>query len=121
MNIDLNLLKIFIKVAESGSFTMAAVKLSQPKSSVSRGISKLEESLGVELIRRTTRRTSLTSNGVDFLKKIQPLFLNLENAINSLLEKDREMSGSIRLTASDSIGQTILSKILSEFSLRNKS
>jgi LysR family transcriptional regulator for bpeEF and oprC len=56
---DYNLLKTFSKVSELGSFTQAAKVLNQSKSRVSRAIARLENELGVELVRRTTRKTSL--------------------------------------------------------------
>ena len=67
---DYNLLKIFSKVSELGSFTKAAVALNQPKSRVSRSISRLENELGVQLLRRTTRQTSFTTAGEKFYQKI---------------------------------------------------
>jgi LysR family transcriptional regulator for bpeEF and oprC len=70
---DYNLLKTFAKVSELSSFTQAATVLKQPKSRVSRAISALENEIGVQLIRRTTRKVTLTTAGVDFYKSIGPL------------------------------------------------
>ena len=77
--VDYNLLKTFYNVIQTESFTKAAALLNQPKSRVSRGISRLENQLGVELIRRTTRRTSATSIGRDFYQSISPILKNLNN------------------------------------------
>ena len=81
MKMNLNLLKTFTKVAEFGSFTQAAKHLKQPKSRVSRSISRLEEELKTELIKRTTRSTSLTEAGKSLYQETQPLLEQLERKI----------------------------------------
>jgi DNA-binding transcriptional LysR family regulator len=116
--IDHNLLKIFVKVAEQGSFTRAAKMLNQPKSRVSRGVARLEDSLGVQLIRRTTRKSTLTETGKEFYQKVHPLLLGIDHEVSRINEKDKEMSGVIKITATESIAQIILGKIISEYSKR---
>jgi DNA-binding transcriptional LysR family regulator len=115
MNVDYNLLKVFIKVAELGSFTKAADMLNQPKSRVSRAIARLENELDVQLIRRTTRKTSLTSSGQDFFKKIYPILNNINNELISISDQQQEMSGCIRITASQDMGQTLIAPLISKF------
>ncbi|WP_142793382.1 helix-turn-helix domain-containing protein, partial [Klebsiella pneumoniae] len=56
MAVDLNLLPVFLAVAEQGSFTGAATRLGMPSSNVSRAIRQLETQTGCRLIERTTRR-----------------------------------------------------------------
>mgnify|MGYP003349055005 CR=1 FL=1 len=56
-------LLLFARVAECGSFTLAATQLGWPKSTLSRRLSALEERLGERLMRRTTRRLTLTDFG----------------------------------------------------------
>ena len=70
---DYNLLKVFSKVAEYESFTKAAEFLNQPKSRVSRAIVRLENELEVQLIRRTTRKISLTNKGLELYQNMTPL------------------------------------------------
>ena len=115
---DYNLLKIFIKVAELGSFTKAAKILHQPKSRVSRSITKLESELDVELIRRTTRKTSLTDNGKEFFQNISPLLAALNSELTKVSRKQQEMSGVIRITASQDIGQTLVAGAISSFNAK---
>ncbi len=117
--IDYNLLKTFHKVSELGSFTRASEVLKQPKSRVSRAISRLEEKLGVQLIRRTTRRTSLTSAGKTFYENISPLLNSLDSELANVQNHQTEMSGLIRLTASEDIAQTLLPKIISKFNSKH--
>ena len=59
---------LFTRVVDQGSFTSAAEVLGVSKSYVSKKISALEEELGVELLRRTTRKLYLTEEGERFLE-----------------------------------------------------
>lgn len=112
---DYNLLKTFAKVSELGSFTQAAAVLKQPKSRVSRAISALENEIGVQLIRRTTRKVTLTTAGVDFYKSIGPLLSKLDKEITNISNQQDEMSGLIRITAPEDLGQTMVAQAVSLF------
>lgn len=112
---NLHLLNIFCKVAELGSFTKAAKALNSPKSRVSRSISTLEEELGVQLIRRTTRQINLTTSGEDFFTKVSPLINKINSEIDSIKGSKDEMSGVIKITAPEDMAQTILSDIISRY------
>lgn len=112
---DYNLLKIFIKVAELGSFTQAAKALNQPKSRVSRGIARLESQLGASLIQRTTRKTSLTLIGQELHQNIAPLVGSLQQELTRVSQYQQDMAGVIRVTASEDIGQLVVSPLISTF------
>jgi LysR family transcriptional regulator for bpeEF and oprC len=113
---DYNLLKTFVKVSELGSFTKAAKILNQPKSRVSRAIARLESELDVQLVRRTTRKTTLTIPGQEFFQNISPLLNSIDNETIRVSNQQEEMSGTIRITASQDIGQTLVSKVISLYS-----
>lgn len=68
MHLDLNLLHVFIAVAESGSFTAAAARLHATQSTVSQRIARLEKQLDRQLLDRTTRSTVLTEDGEILLR-----------------------------------------------------
>ncbi|TGQ63982.1 LysR family transcriptional regulator, partial [Mesorhizobium sp. M8A.F.Ca.ET.207.01.1.1] len=63
MSVDLNALAVFQRVADCRSFTAAAQQLGVTRSAVSQTLTKLEQSLGVALLLRTTRSVSLTDAG----------------------------------------------------------
>ena len=114
----LHLLPFFIAVAETRNMTAAARQLGAPKSSVSRGIAALEDALGVQLLHRTTRNISLTSAGAAFLEKARPLLASLEEAAASVSEGDGVPSGTLRLTAPEDLGVTLLPDLLARFQAR---
>lgn len=112
---DLNILKVFVEVAKNESFTKAALALRQPKSRVSRSISRLERDLDVQLLKRTTRKTSLTDSGHHLYQRLTPILSNLDRELNAITKRHREMSGLITLTAPQDIGQTLVADMISAF------
>lgn len=112
---DLNLVKTFVKLAETGSFTQAAKSLGQPKSRVSRAIGRLEEELSVQLVRRTTRQTSLTSEGEAFFHATGRIIHELEEEINSALDMGSDISGVIKITAPEDLAQAYLPSLISTY------
>lgn len=112
---DLNLLRLFVLVAQTASFTTAATRLGVKRSSVSRGVAALERSLGVQLFSRTTRRVALTTAGADLFAKVGPRLASLEEALGSVPEREELPSGELRLTAPNDLGETFLPVILAGF------
>lgn len=72
--------KLFLRVAQSGSFTRAGGELCLSQPSVSRTIASLEEEVDVPLPVRNTRVVILTKSGVDYLASIEPMFKGFEVA-----------------------------------------
>ena len=73
-------LAVFVRTAESGSFSRAGRELGLSQPSVSRIIGELEARLGVKLLLRTTRRITLTHEGSAFLEDCQRLLADFANA-----------------------------------------
>lgn len=97
--IDLNRVAMFVRVADAGSFTAAARALDLPVSSLSRAIRKLENSLGVSLLRRTTRRLTLTDAGRLYFERMQQLLTEAEQATREVCDAAAAPSGLVRVTA----------------------
>lgn len=70
MKIDLNLLPLFLAVAEERSFSAAAERLGVTRSAVSQGIRRLEDTFGTLLVMRTTRSVNLTEAGERLRKSL---------------------------------------------------
>jgi DNA-binding transcriptional LysR family regulator len=115
---DLNLLSMFIAVAQGSSFSAAAAKLGLRRSSVSRGVAALERSLGVQLFSRTTRSVALTTAGAALYAKVAPQLTALQEALGTLPEREEQPSGGLRVTAPNDIGAFVLPSIFSGFSMR---
>jgi DNA-binding transcriptional LysR family regulator len=115
---DLNLLTVFEAVARTTSFSAAARGLGMPKSSVSRGIARLEGQLGVQLLFRTTRKVSLSAAGTALHDKMTPLLRSMRSVLGELPEREEEPAGTLRVTAPVDLGVLFLAEVLTRFTAR---
>jgi DNA-binding transcriptional LysR family regulator len=107
---------VFLKVAEFESFSKAARALDMPVSTVSRKLSVLESDLGVSLVRRTTRRVILTSQGRDYYNQcIEPL-KKLQEAEQVLTQTQNKPEGTLAISVPMILGQGAFMDFLSRFS-----
>ena len=107
---------IFVKVVQAESFTGAARALDIPNSTVSARISLLEESLGVTLLNRTTRRVSVTKAGRKFYEGCFQAMEVLELAKNEITQSNIESQGLLRVTSTVDLGQSVLPSLIKRFS-----
>lgn len=109
-------IRLFVRVAEQGSFSAVAQQMGVARSVVTRRIAGLETRLGAKLIARSTRRLSLTSAGSVYLEKCREI-LDLVEAAETGLDAERQMPrGAIRISLPFSFGQRYLAPLLLEFS-----
>jgi DNA-binding transcriptional LysR family regulator len=112
-------LQAFVAVVEAGSFTAAADRLDIAKSAVSRRISALEERLGVQLLRRTTRRLNLTDTGQSFYEHSARILADLDEAEAAVGQAHGELRGNLRVALPMSFGLRHMSAPIAEFSRRH--
>lgn len=106
---DLEDVRVFTKVAELGSFTKAGDFLGIPKSTVSRKVSELEDSLKVRLLQRTTRKLSLTYAGELYFARTSRLIAELEQAELAVQELQDDPRGLLRITTPPDLSGTMTS------------
>jgi DNA-binding transcriptional LysR family regulator len=116
---DLNPLARFEAVARTSSFSAAAKELGLPKSTVSRGIARLEAELRVQLLHRTTRQVSLTEAGKALYDRLAPLLRQVSAALGEIPEREEEPSGHLRVTAPTDLGVLLLAEIVTRFTARH--
>ena len=109
-------LEVFVAVVEAGSFTAAADRLDIAKSAVSRRVSALEERLGVQLLRRTTRRLNLTETGQSFYEHSARILADLDEAEAAVAQEHGELRGTLRVALPLSFGIRHMSQPVAEFS-----
>tara|TARA_R110001599_G_scaffold46871_1_gene136809 strand:+ start:3076 stop:3963 length:888 start_codon:yes stop_codon:yes gene_type:complete len=112
-------MQTFCAVVDSGSFVKASEQLKVSKAAVSRYISDLEARLGVRLLQRTTRRMSLTEEGILFNERCKHLLSELEDAENEVSSRGVEVSGLIRVNAPVTFGIMHLAQLWDQFHLRH--
>jgi len=108
-------MQMFVRVVELGSFTHVADELNIAKSLVSKEISRLEDTLGVRLLQRSTRRLNLTNVGEKYLDQCREILQKLEEAESLVQENQEQPSGKLKVTASMAMGVTILGPAFAEF------
>ncbi|MDO9166015.1 MAG: LysR family transcriptional regulator [Rhodoferax sp.] len=114
-NIDPNDLLIFAHVAELGSFSRAAEKMSLPKSTVSRRLAALEQRLGERLLLRTTRRQTLTEFGLQLLDHARQVASEVD-AVSALSESRQALpSGRLRVSMPSDFANLLLADSLAAF------
>jgi DNA-binding transcriptional LysR family regulator len=92
-------MRVFIKVAELGSFCKAAIALEMGNSVVTRHIAELERSLGARLLNRTTRSLSLTESGQVYLERATQILDDLDELEHNLVARNHEPVGTLRIVA----------------------
>ena len=112
----LDAMRLFIRVAELGSFSAVAHQLGAARSVVTRQIAALESHLGTKLLARSTRRLSLTSAGTAYLEKCREILNLVEIAETGLAEERQTPRGSIRLSLPLVYSLRYLAPLLLEFS-----
>ena len=116
--LDLNALRVFVTVAENGSFSAGAKALQMPSSNVSRQISQLEQSLQLRLIQRSTRHMKLTSAGQTLLASMRPVLEQLAATEAELTQQQAEPEGLLRLCLPNEIGPSLFAPLMAQFALR---
>jgi DNA-binding transcriptional LysR family regulator len=112
---DLNNILIFVKVAQFESISRAARSLGMPISTVSRRLSVLESQLGVTLLRRTTRRVTLTAQGREYFNQCQEPLSLLQDAERVLIQGQREPEGILKISVPVILGQAPFLEFISGF------
>ena len=112
-------LQAFVAVVESGSFTAAADRLGIAKSAISRRVSALEERLGVQLLRRTTRRLNVTDTGQSFYAHSARILADLEEAESAVAQEHGKLRGTLRIALPLSFGIRHMCEPIAEFNRRH--
>lgn len=112
--LNLNRLKIFVAVAETGSITAAARRLGLVKTAVSTHVQKLEREVGAALLIRTTRQLRLTEAGHSFFEACRPILHDIENALSEIDRGTTNVRGTLRITSSEEFGAMVVAPIAAE-------
>tara|TARA_R110000824_G_scaffold11746_7_gene51452 strand:+ start:2135 stop:3025 length:891 start_codon:yes stop_codon:yes gene_type:complete len=106
---------IFAVVARLGSFTAAAHELGLSKPTISKAISRLEQSLGTVLFHRTSRKISLSTAGKSLLHHAQQIASDGEAAMEAARDTTHLLRGQVRLAAPLSYGLSHLAPVIADF------
>lgn len=109
--------RMFVKVVETGSFAGAALRLGTSSGQASKLVARLEASLGVKLLNRTTRALSLTEAGQAYAERLRVLIESFDDLDTEVRNAAVAPRGRIRLTAPLSFGTIRLAPLLARFAV----
>ena len=112
-------MRAFVEVVESGGFSRAAKRLGLSKSIVSRRISRLEEQFGAQLLSRTTRGISPTEAGADFKARSERILAELDEAREAMAHHRGDVVGRLRLSAPLTFGVRNVAPLLAMLAERH--
>jgi len=114
MTIDLNLVPMFLAVAEEGNFRAAADRLGVTRSAVSQAIRRLEDICGIALVSRTTRSVRLTEAGNRFREKLSQPMADVKSAFEDVAG-DARPSGLLRIAVTSIAEQFLSGPLIASF------
>lgn len=113
-NLDWSLIQSFISVAETGSLTQGAKQLGKSQPTMGRNISNIEAMLDTQLFNRERHGLSLTDKGEELLKIAHEMQSSAAKLVLNVAGGSNEMSGTVRITASQVISNFTLPAILAK-------
>jgi DNA-binding transcriptional LysR family regulator len=111
---ELEELRTFVEVIESGGLNRAAARLGVSKSIISRRITRLETDLGTRLLSRSTRGIIPTEAGIEFKARCDRILAELDEARDAVAQQGRSVRGRLRLSAPLAFGVRHLVPVLAD-------
>lgn len=111
-------LRVFVRIAESGTFSKAADTLGIPKPTVTKLVQDLEKHLGIRLLQRTTRRVSVTPEGAAYYERASRLIGELQEMDEQAARARSQPRGRIRVDIGSSLANMVLIPALAGFRAR---
>jgi len=108
-------MRIFARVVESGSFTRAADSLALPKGTVTKQIQALEARVRVKLLNRTTRRVTVTADGAAYYERASRLLVDFDDLDASMTDAQSMPQGRLRIDVGSATASLLLIPALSTF------
>lgn len=112
---DLNDLRYFALIVEHGGFSAAERQTHITKSKLSRRIALLEDRLGARLLRRSTRRLTMTEAGQAFYAHCAAMLVEVDAATLAVEQLRSEPTGTVRMTCPSAMAQFYVTRLLADF------
>ena len=112
--------RTLVQVVDAGSLTEAGRRAGLTPSAVSKQISRLEQTLGVRLLERTTRSVRATDAGLELCQRTRPLFEAFAEATTAVRERGLEIRGRVRLSATPALGRTRVLPVLARLAAEHR-
>ncbi len=110
-----NLMQVFVRTVDQGSFSAAARTLGLSPSAVSRQIGGLEDNLGVRLLNRTSRHVTLTEEGKEFYARCARIAAEIDEVQELVAGMSHKVQGTLRVAATVAFAKSRLLPLFPEF------
>ncbi len=108
-------MRAFTQVIDAGGFAAAARAMGLSRSVVNKAVINLEQELGAQLLRRSTRQVTPTDTGIAFYDRCLNILGELDGAISAVTELQEQPTGNLRINAPMSFGTLHLSGVIAEY------
>ncbi len=115
MNLELSALTLLVDIIDAGNLSQAARKLKMTRANVSYHLSQLEKAVGVQLVRRTTRRVEPTEVGWRLYEHGRTIRNEMASAQETITNLGQGLQGRVGLSVPSGYGQMVMSDWLVEF------
>ncbi|BBN83771.1 LysR family transcriptional regulator [Pseudoalteromonas sp. A25] len=115
----LRAMRLFVRLADLGSFTQVAEQINSSKSMISKEISRLESELGVRLLHRSTRNVKLTDIGHGYLQRVREILHKVDEADIFAQDLQQNIKGKLKINAPMALGITDLATLFADFMQSN--
>jgi DNA-binding transcriptional LysR family regulator len=115
LDVTLDRLRTFVRVAERGNLSAVARELNVGQSSITRHVRELEEALGVALLSRTTRRVTLTEEGSRYYANAIQILRLVEQAGDEARSARAAPAGTVRVSCTAALGVRHVSRLIFAF------
>lgn len=116
---QLRSMRAFAKVVDMQGFAAAARELGLSRSVVNRSVINLENELGTQLLRRSTRRVTPTETGLAFYDRCVQILADVDEALASIMALQEEPTGNLRMNAPMTFGTQHLAPVVAAFMARH--
>ena len=115
MSIDLKSLKLFVRIAAYGAIGKAGAEFGLSPTAATQRIQALEKTVGTQLLHRSTRAVSLSSDGEVFLIHAKHIISSVEDALIDMQSEPQTIRGNLRVASSASFGRKHIAPYIAEF------
>lgn len=115
MSFDLKSVELFVRVASLGAIGKAGAEFGLSPTAATQRIQLLEHTVGAQLLHRTTRAVSLSSDGEVFLGHAQRIMADVENALSDVQSGPQSIRGELRVAGSAAFGRRFIAPFMAEF------
>jgi DNA-binding transcriptional LysR family regulator len=111
----LQAMEIFVRVAETGSFSKAAQEFATTQPTITKQVASIEQHLNVRLLNRNTRGVSLTEAGTLYYEKCKAILRELQEADSLVRRRQGEAHGLLRIGSSVAFGRRVVVPLVLDF------